>query len=426
MNTKPPSLFDPIEKLTRLRVLHTADWHLGKCLCDQVRDDEHEAFLSWLFELIVEKQVDVLIVAGDIFDSANPPHSATTMLYRFLTELHQKTDCEAVIVGGNHDSAKLLESVAPLLKTHRVHVVGMIPDEYAKCVLLVGPPSARVVVAAVPFLRDRDVRTSVPGETADEISESLRCGISEVYNQLASIAKELAGDELPIIATGHLTAMGCTSSESERSIHIGGLGAFPSDLFSADFHYVALGHLHRPQSADSTGRIRYSGSPLALSFSESNDVKSVELLEFDRNKLVDRSSIRVPVFRAIISIPCEASNAIETLTHWIWPDPPLGCWLDVTMSNANVESPTAEQLRALINAPHVTLLQVKAIAGNASSDLESETRLNANDAIAYLRNEPQQVFSKRLASEELSDELREALRIEFDQIVEQVLYGNQP
>ncbi len=142
---------------------------MGKYLCDFSREEEHEAFLSWLKNTIIERNIDVLIIAGDVFDSANPPHSSTALLYRFLTSIHYESNCEVVIVGGNHDSAKLLDSVAPLLKTHRVHVVGGLPDDHSECVVQIG---SKLIVAAIPFLRDRDVRISQPGEAAAEIQEN--------------------------------------------------------------------------------------------------------------------------------------------------------------------------------------------------------------------------------------------------------------
>ena len=270
------------------RVLHTADWHLGKCLLTRPRTDEHALFLAFLLQAIQEHQVDALIVAGDVFDSATPPQFAVKQYYDFLSHLRGAGACAAVIVAGNHDSPGHLEAPREVLRSLSFHVIGTLAEQPVDWLVpLPNPESPQLVVAALPFLRDADLRVGLSGQSADEIQRALVAGIARRYQEAAHAAAEWRERGVPVLATGHLTVVGSTNSESEREIHIGGLGAVGTECFPAAFDYVALGHLHRPQAAGGRDHVRYAGSPLALSFSEADDVKEVRPARF-RGWRVDR------------------------------------------------------------------------------------------------------------------------------------------
>jgi DNA repair protein SbcD/Mre11 len=264
MSKKPADAF---------RVLHTADWHLGKMLNEQSREVEQKLFLDWLLKQVVDLEVDVVLVAGDVFDTANPPQSAEALYYDFVADLNRKSSASLVLIAGNHDSANQLEAPKRVLKALRTHVHGAVADDPADRLLLLPSADApKVAIAMVPFLREKDLRTGKSGNTPAQVRKEIIAGITRVYEETAKAVKA-AKISCPIIATGHLTVAGASSSESERDIHIGGLGDVDSTVFPDTFAYVALGHLHRPQAPDKAGRVRYSGSPIALSFSEVDDKK---------------------------------------------------------------------------------------------------------------------------------------------------------
>jgi len=252
-------------------ILHTADWHLGARLIEHDRAEEHARFLAWLLEQITELQPNLLILAGDVFDSGNPPQQALTQYYEFLAGV-SRTKTEVQVVGGNHDSAQTLNAPREVLRALKIRVVGSAPEDHREALLDLGD----VVVCAVPYLRERDVRRASAGQTSDEVAAQMREGIAQHYRQIFDHACELAQGR-PVVATGHLTAVGVHSSESERSIQIGNLGAVTAECFSG-FAYIALGHLHRPQSVGGNDHIRYSGSPIALGFDETDVPKQVLLV----------------------------------------------------------------------------------------------------------------------------------------------------
>jgi len=297
----------PAFAIKPLTILHTSDWHLGRRLYGRMRYEEFEAFLSWLQETISAQKVDVLIVAGDIFDTMTPSNRAQALYYEFLGKV-SKLCCEhIVIVAGNHDSPTFLDAPSKVLKFLNVHVIGTACDDLNDEVLVLdaidGTPHC--IIAAVPYLRDRDVRGSHAGESADSKDTNVIKGIRAHYDEVASIAKarqdhlsDAHQRHIPIIATGHLFAAGSKTTEDDgvRDLYVGSLGQISADMFDDGFDYVALGHLHVPQRVGGCEHIRYSGSPIAMGFGEAKQQKQVLLVEFGEveKSLSDESTILQP------------------------------------------------------------------------------------------------------------------------------------
>ncbi len=274
-----------------LTILHTSDWHLGRRLYGRMRYDEFEAFLSWLQDAISAQKVDVLIVAGDIFDTMTPSNRAQALYYEFLGKVSKSCCQHIVIVAGNHDSPTFLDAPTNVLKFLNIHVIGTACEDLNDEVLVLddadGTPHC--IIAAVPYLRDRDVRSSSAGESADSKDANVIKGIRAHYDEVASIAKakqaklvEVHQRHIPIIATGHLFAAGGTTTEDDgvRELYVGSLGKISADMFDEGFDYVALGHLHVPQRVGGRESIRYSGSPIAMGFGEAKQQKQVLLVQF--------------------------------------------------------------------------------------------------------------------------------------------------
>lgn len=276
-----------------MKILHTADWHLGKKLHKHDLSKDHQLFLDWLINLIQDQNIDLLLISGDIFDLANPPIEARAMYYWFLRQMIQ-LKCKIIITGGNHDSAQMLDAPREILQLLDIKVVGGPTNPIENEIVLL----ENLVVCAVPYLRDADLRQAIEGESGTSRVENVRLGIKKHYDTLAEICQEKYPN-LPKIAMGHLYANGSISSESEREIQIGNLASVDGNDFSPTFDYVALGHIHRPQIIGGNERIRYSGSPIPLSFSEKNDQKIVLILELSENKIKGIRAIEVPKFREL-------------------------------------------------------------------------------------------------------------------------------
>ena len=297
-----------------MRILHTADWHIGQRLHERSRLDEHEQFLDWLLEIIQKHKVELLLVSGDIFDTSLPSAEATNLYYRFLYRLFDETEAYTVITAGNHDSARHLEAPREFLEMGKIYVVGL-ANEPAKCVLPFPPDNPRVMVAAVPYLSETEL-PHVSYETEIEKSERYRERLKSFYTDCVSRMPA----QLPKILMGHLFVHGGDPSDSERNIQIGGATAIHASDFPNDVDYVALGHLHRPQTIKGAAYpIRYSGSPIPLRFNETDYSKAVYLLELsDGGTLALDETIEIPVFKELGAVEGDESLVLSEAMTGNW------------------------------------------------------------------------------------------------------------
>ncbi len=287
----------------KMRILHTSDWHLGRCLADKNRADEHDLFLDWLIELVKDRKIDMLIVAGDIFDSGYPPNYAIKQYFGFLKKITGTNCADVVIVGGNHDAPSTLNAPRELLEHFDIHVIGGAEDDPSNEIIRIEKKDgADCIICAVPYLRPGDIKKAIAGETYEQKEKAVVEGIRRRYRNAAKKAEELknmSGRDLPVIATGHLFASGCIKTDSMRDIHAGGLVQVGSESFPGIFDYVALGHLHHPRLVDKKEHIRYCGSPIPLSFGEAETEKTVIIAEFGASGLESVESEPVKCFRRL-------------------------------------------------------------------------------------------------------------------------------
>lgn len=346
-----------------MKILHTSDWHLGQKFLYNSREEEHQLALNWLRETIEIEQIDCLIVAGDIFDIGNPPNYARRLYYQFLKNLLGSCCRHVVITGGNHDSPSMLDAPKELLQALNVYIVGAatgnIEDEILE--LKDSDSNLELVVAGVPFLRDRDVRTSVSGETGLERIEQIKQGIASHYEMIGAAVEHYKDWGVPIIATGHLYAYGAEASDKQDNIYIGDKENIKSDQFPAVFDYVALGHIHRAQMIGSDKRIYYSGSIIPLSFSETKDDKVVLIVDFEKGK--QKGDIRflpLPIFRRLKTITGTleyVQTRLEKL-HDTYQDH-LTTWVEVMIDTDTVIPDVDNQLREFTKDMNLELLKIR-------------------------------------------------------------------
>ena len=297
-----------------MKILHTADWHIGQRLHERQRTDEHEKFLEWLLNTIQEHQVELLLVSGDIFDTALPSSDSTNLYYRFLYRLFDETDTYTVITAGNHDSPRHLEAPREFLEMGRIYVVGT-AEEPTKCVVRIPRENPQVAVAAVPFLSESDLR-HLSYETEVDRNERYRERFKTFYADCVAAMPA----ELPKILMGHLFVQGGQVGDSERNVQIGGATATHASDFPENVSYVALGHLHRPQTIKGTDYpIRYSGSPIPLRFNETGYRKKVYLLELsDDGALIQDEEIKVPIFRELCTVQGDEVSVLSEAIAADW------------------------------------------------------------------------------------------------------------
>jgi exonuclease SbcD len=293
-----------------MKLLHTSDWHLGQTLHDFDRSHEHRCFLEWLVERLVEEAADALIVAGDVFDTANPSAASQRLFYRFLVEARRALPkLDVVVVAGNHDSPGRREAPAPLLEGLDVKIVGQLDPRTGGADHVVPLRRADGAVGAwclaVPYLRASDVpRVEAEGD-------AFAAGVAAVYRQALEAALSRRTADQAIVAVGHLhLAGGQTSELSERKLTIGGVEALSASMFDERCAYVALGHLHLAQQVSSP-RIRYSGSPLPMSFAEVSYPHQVIVVELEGTALVGTRALPVPRAVELLRVPADGPAKLE-------------------------------------------------------------------------------------------------------------------
>lgn len=269
-------------------IVHTSDWHLGQNLYEQSRLDEQKCFLQWLKNLIQERQADVLLVSGDIYDTSAPPNAARKLYYDFLRSVRDMPDdiCRhAILTGGNHDSPSVLNASAQYLESDNIHVIGRAPDSLQEEVLLLrdAHDEPYMIVCAVPYLREADLDRTHFGNDPARRDEYIARAVLAHYEEVAAEADRLNASlkhPVPVIGMGHLFARGALlKRDGEGQVVCGTLGEIDAGILSGRFDYLALGHIHSPRTAGGTETIRYSGSPLAMDFGESQPDKKVILIE---------------------------------------------------------------------------------------------------------------------------------------------------
>lgn len=398
-----------------MRVLHTSDWHIGRTLYGRKRYDEFEAFLTWLAETIQQNEIDALLVAGDIFDTSAPSNRAQELYYRFLCRVAASSCRHVVVVAGNHDSPSFLNAPKELLKALDVHVVGSSAESPEDEVLVLrnGQDIPELIVCAVPYLRDRDIRVAEAGESIEDKERKLIEGIRTHYAAVAALAeqkREELGADIPIVGTGHLfTAGGQTvDGDGVRELYVGSLAHVTAGIFPACFNYVALGHLHVPQKVNGSEIIRYSGSPIPMGFGEAKQQKSICQVEF-RSTTASVQLIDVPIFQKLERVKGDwdgISNRILELSATASQG-----WLEVIYEGEEVIGDLRERLEASISSTHMEILRIKnnriidRVLGQIHEE-ETLDDLNVND-----------VFERCLAVHDVPEEQRPELLRAYQETV---------
>lgn len=346
-----------------MKILHTSDWHIGRALYGRKRYEEFELFLDWLATCIQSEGIEALLVAGDVFDNGTPSNRALELYYRFLCRAAGAGCRQVVVTAGNHDSPSLLNAPRELLRHLDVHVVGCMTETVEDELVVVkredGQPG--LIVCAVPYLRDRDIRRAEAGETFEDKGRKLVEGIADHYCRVADAAAALnnrLGGNIPIVAMGHLFTSGGTTLEGDgvRELYVGNLGQVTSDLLPDSFRYLALGHLHVAQRVNGSSTRRYCGSPLPMSFGEANQRKLVLAVELDAAGL-RVEEIPVPCFQQLATLRGDWEQIRRRIQELKRESAAI--WLEVVYEGGEIVGDLQERLRELVEGTSLEILRTR-------------------------------------------------------------------
>ncbi len=419
-----------------MRILHTSDWHLGRTLYGKKRYNEFEAFLDWLVQAIETEKIDVLLIAGDVFDTGTPSNRAQELYYRFLCRVSVSCCHHVVVISGNHDSPSFINAPKELLKALNVYVIGSMAESLEnELIIIQDKEQVEAIICAVPYLRDKDVRSFEPGETIDDKNRKLVDGIKKHYTNIVKIAEKKRNkiiknsrmnnqrSEIPIIAMGHLfTAGGKTvDGDGVRELYVGSLAHVETDIFPKSIDYFALGHLHVPQVIDNKANMRYSGSPIPMGFGEANQQKSVVIIEFNTDCLntndtetqvrqkAEINLIHIPCFQKLIHIDGDLKTILDKLEEL--KNTESSAWLEIEYTANDYIGNLREVIDKAISDSKIEVVRIK----NKRVMNRVMKTISKSETLDDLDHE--EVFIRCLDAHELSGSDREILSNTYREII---------
>lgn len=401
-----------------MKLIHTADWHLGNSFHRHDREGEFTYFLRWMLETLRQQQPDALLISGDVFDSANPSARAEEMFYQFLNDATETVPgIQIVITAGNHDSAGRLEAPQALLKTHNIYVRGLIHrneegeidfDEYLLPLSLRDNAEARVVCFAIPYLRSGDYPAGM----------SVEEGLRYFLNGLQKRFRKSPFKALPTVACAHYYAAGADINAEEHSerLVVGGQDRVDADIMGEGFSYVALGHIHKAQQVSSN--TYYAGSALPMSFSERFYHHGVEMVEIGEDGETVVSHLEYNPLRHLLTIPAKGSAVPATIMDEI-------CKLPEREKKDNGEAWPYLELRVLEEQPEPNFLHevTEALSTKAvlfcrmtrETPKTSSPTSETTGSIEAIRNLTPMEMAQMVFDSRYGSEMPDSLRLRFEQ-----------
>jgi exonuclease SbcD len=403
-----------------MRLLHTSDWHLGQSLHNFERHYEHQRFLDWLLDTVVAEQADALLIAGDIFDNANPSSASQKQLYRFLQRAKERVPhLNLVVIGGNHDSPGRLEAPGPLLEAHGTRVIGAVQrdadgalDIEALVLPLTGADgTVQAWCLAVPFLRPGDVPRVAVEAGADNVADPYLAGIALLYRQALALALEKRQPGQAILAMGHCHMIdGQMSADSERRIVIGGTEMLPAGIFDPAIAYAALGHLHLAQAVGKQDHIRYCGSPIPLSFAEVGYQHQILRIDLDGDAVREIAPIAIPRAVQLLRVPAKPAlitQVLEELAALDVADAPVEQqpFLEVRVRLDAPEPGLRARIEAALDGKPVRLAKIETSSAARGSAVDAEVM--TLDRLEQLKPDDifRQLYQHRFGNEAPPDQL---------------------
>jgi exonuclease SbcD len=409
-----------------MRILQTADWHIGQLFHEYDRNYEHQQFLNWLVTTLHQEQVDVLLISGDVFDLSNPSAASVKMFYSFLREaIKANADLQIIITAGNHDSASRLESPKPLLESSNIHIIGLVEKmkdgsiDYEKLIIPIKDKAGDIKVwcMAVPFLRMGDY-PSIP-DCVNPYTE----GVAKLYDDVYhfAFAKKQAGQTIICMAHLHTQQADTKDMDKMERLIMGGVECISAAAFHEDIKYVALGHIHKAQKIGGKDHIRYCGSPIPMSFSELNYKHQVIVFNLDEEGISKLESIEIPLSVELLRVPSKNSKLSEVLSALDQlpasaTNKSLAPYLEVRVLLEGPEPGLRHKIQTALIGKQVRLAKID-VKYPASESAEKDAALKGEHQLHELK--PVEVFSK-LYQSKFNGPVPETIQLLFNQVAEEV------
>jgi exonuclease SbcD len=333
--------------MSEFKILHTSDWHLGKKLFKAERIEEHTQFLEWIYQYLLSEKINLLILAGDIFDVPSPPNSAQKLFYDFIYKIGQLPNFQSIIITGNHDSPSLFEIPKEFFKQHKCHVYTKLDKDLRNLEHYIEFQDELIGIKLLPYFRNYELINYLP-ETSKEDEHSV-----ENYFKGFFSSWEREPDHRFLVSHhgfGKYSAAG-----SEHAIFLSGLDHFPMSWVENAFDYIALGHIHKKQTISKNPLTIYPGSPIPLRFSEGNKKYVSKILI--KNKTLTQEDILIPIFKRVVQIKTNLESYESDLKSLI-QDKNINeqCYLEVIIKQDKAQAGIADKIRSIIKGHSIELI----------------------------------------------------------------------
>ncbi len=409
-----------------MKILHTADWHIGQTFYQYDRTYEHQQFLNWLVDTIKEKDIELLIISGDVFDVANPAASSIKLFYSFLNNaIKAQPDLQIIVTAGNHDSAARLEAPKPLLESSSIHIIGMIERkedgniDYEKMIVPVKDRQGNTALwcLAIPFLRMGDY------PSVAESAALYADGVSALYKEAYEYALTKKEEGQGIIAMAHLHTLDAELSDHDKTerVIMGGIEFVPAKAFHEDILYTALGHIHKAQKIGGKDNVRYSGSPLPMSFSEMNYKHQVVTFDITEGKISEIGMCEIPVTTALLRVPAKPLPLAEVQEQLLQlpeaeEDLSTAPYLEVRVLLEGPEPALRHKVETALAGKHVRLAKIDVRYPSGENEENGETTVSAGQLQEL---NPLDIF-KQIYRADYNSDIPEELVTLFNQVLQEI------
>ncbi len=402
-----------------MKILHTSDWHIGRKLYERSFDETHTYFFNWLTETINQNKVNVLVVAGDIFNNPFPSSSSLSIYYKALYNLSKTCLKHIIITGGNHDSISTLNAPKELLNVLNISVIGGYSGNLDEMIIEITDKKNKpqLVVCAVPFLKERDVRTSVSGSDFKDRISQISFGIQEFYAKIAEKVQIYSQKNIPIIATAHLFINDIKEMpDDEKKYFVGGLQQISFKNLPQIFDYFALGHIHKPYKIGGNENIRYCGAPVHLNFSERKNKSQVILIDFNDRNETKIEKIFIPIFRQLVRFDGTFSEVAEQISQFSATSE-LKPWAEINITEKTIDPLIDKKIAKLRDeAENIDIIKYQYKFTEVENELEKKFEQNVN--LKDLK--PEQIFDALLENVDENEKIE--MQSTFNELVNDKLY----
>lgn len=399
-----------------LKILHTSDWHLGKKLFKQDRIEEHQSFLNWLFDTAKEHQIDALLVAGDIFDSPNPPNYALKMYYDFLAKISNQ-NISVYIISGNHDSSGLIDSTNAILREKNIFTTTCLDRDISKHCFKIWnkDKSFYIKLKSLPYFRNYEILDWIKSDhDIVDIDHEMKIKLitSELKNFFQTWPNDYK-DDFPSILMAHHLFGNFIEAGSEQALSLSGMDSIPSDLIK-NFNYAALGHIHKTQYISKEPPIVYPGSPIAMRFSESNN-KSISILSCDE-KSINHDFITIPVFVPLVQLKTTLSKLNNEIEQIYQNYKDQKTYLEIVLEIDEPVTGLTEMLREKFSETNIILLSF-----SPQFKYDMQDSFSSNQVNSYQLHD---LFSNFYEMKYGQSNLPKEIILEFNELLEKINNAN--